>query len=205
MSFLSHESRKLDREDMRRMNVGERFWGVTLEQVPEGCAYRDRISAYLDAMHECIKKGIGLLFYGDYRSGKTAAAIIVMKNVVAFGGTALFIRADELSKAVIEKTIFDDDETLEERMKSVDLLVIDDLGQEHSKDFGASVVESIIRNRYNHRKAILVTLNIEIAEIEKKYGLGVLRVMRSMTAPVAVAGTNWMEKEREEVRKTLGE
>lgn len=135
MTFMVDSVRELTPDDMRRICVGNRFWGVTVDKIPDSAAYKAMLKKYIENLKEHIEDGIGMLFEGKPRAGKTSAAVIIAKAVMAHSGTAFFIRADELTKAVIEKQQFDEDGMVADRMREVDLLVIDDLGEEHSKDF----------------------------------------------------------------------
>lgn len=192
--------RALVEADLQRMNIGKRFWGVHLSEIPKLAKYREVLEQFISRLKDAIDSGMGLFLYGDYRKGKTSAAAIVAKAVVAHGGTAFFIRADDLTRVVVERTAFDDEETVEERMRSVDLLIIDDLGSEHSREFGESLVERVVRWRYDHRKSLVVTVNVPAGKLEEKFNEGLMKVMRSMMSAVQVDGTTWFERERGEVK-----
>lgn len=203
MSFITEELREITPDDMRRIGVGERFWDVTLDQIPDTAAYKHKLKTYVDRVTECVREGVGLLLFGDLRMGKTSAAVIVAKAVVAHGGTAYMIRADEIQNAVMDKESFDEDPTVSERLTEVDLLIIDDLGQEHSKDFGRALLENVVRQRYDNKMPLIVTTNVPANLLEEKYGQAVFKVMRSMMLAVPVDGTSWFDKEVEKVKGFL--
>lgn len=195
MSLLGKEWRQLRPEDLRRMNVGKRFWNVALEKIPDQATYKQELTAYIERLKPAIEGGYGLMLNGPYRQGKTSSAVILMKAVVAHGGTAFFIRADEVAGVVIEKTRFDEDQTMEERMRSVDLLVIDDLGTDTTREVGAGLMERLIRWRYDTKKSLVVTANKSMEELARKFNEGTLMVMRSTMKAVRVDGMQWFDEE----------
>jgi len=197
MSFIGNDSRELHIDDMRRIGVGKRFWGVTLDQIPDSGKYKEELKRYLENLSSNIKGGVGLLFYGDYRQGKTSAATILAKAVVAHGGTAFFIRSDDLVGSMIEKKPFDADQTVMERIEAVDLLIIDDVGSEHvgKSQFNSSLLERLVRHRYDNKKVLIITVNLQPNKLAEAYGEGTLKVMKSMMRLVRVDGTHWYEDE----------
>lgn len=198
MTFIRNETaRDLHPDDMRRMGVGKRFWHVSVDQIPETAHYRKELDRYLQNLEENVRSGVGMMFYGDYRKGKTSSAVILAKAVVAYGGTSYFIRSDDLVSSVLEKKEFDQDQTVMQRLDTVDLLVVDDLGAEHTgkSHFNVALLEKIVRYRYDNRKALVLTVNLSPKNLVEVYGEGTLKVIKSMMRVVEVDGTNWYEQE----------
>lgn len=197
--------RGLTPEDMHRAGIGERYWHVSLDAIPDTCEYKRVLRGWTERVKDAVEKGIGLMFLGEFRQGKTAAGIIGLKAVLAHGGTGLFIRADQLTKVIVEKERFDEDELFEDRMKGVDVLMIDDLGEEYSKEYGIGLVEQIIRYRYDRQRCLIITTNVKEKDLVAKYGAGLIKVMKSCLIPVVVSGTHWYEAEVRRVRSFLSD
>jgi hypothetical protein len=107
---------------------------------------------------------MSLLLLGSVGTGKTQAAVtatwwLVKKRKIA---TAKFYSAMEL------RTAFDKG-ILQQDIKEVDLLVIDDLGREYKSDYNAYIVETLITIRYDLQKPVAITANISFEEIAKRY------------------------------------
>lgn len=205
MTLWLDNERDLSRQDLVRMNIGKQFWGVSFSQIPDTVPCKKDFKKYLDKLKMAVEHGYGLYLYGGLRQGKTSMAVIVAKRVVALGGTAYFIRADDIQRAVIEKKMFDDEMSIEERMNVVDILIIDELGGEHSGGFGESQIERFVRYRYDHNKVLVVTTNRSKKDIQKKYGEGVLEVMESMMCPMHVDGAGWKEREMKKLEEFINE
>lgn len=106
----------------------------------------------------------GLLLFGSPRQGKTFMAEAVTSEIVNKGYSALFRTASE----IVQTFQYDDKaevNRIRDAVKSVDLLVIDDLGAQRSTAFADEVVFTIIDERYSARKPILVTTNATIEEM----------------------------------------
>lgn len=193
----------LTEDDLVRMNVGSTFWRCQLATVPDGCAYKKAVQAWIAKMPEMLKKGVGMMFHGDFRQGKTGAAVICLKAVATHGGTGYMLRADEVAGVVVRNTRFDEDMSVEERCMDVDLLVVDELGKGgHEQSTG--MVERLLRHRYDRGKAMVVTVN-DLKLVEGKYGRGTAMLLRSRCQPVEVKGTPFWEGEKQEVAEMFGD
>lgn len=188
----------VEERDLARMGVGRQFWRVSLDRIPDTCAYKKMLQTWIEKMPEMMEQGVGLILRGEYRQGKTGAAVICMRATAIHGGTAYLIRADHLAGAVVERQRFDEDQTIEDRCRHVDLLVIDDMGQGGGYEQTMAMMERLIRWRYDHRRPVVTTTN-KIKSIEQKYGIGTLMVLESRAQVVEVRGTPFYEMERHEV------
>ena len=196
-------------EDLARMNIGRRWWGCMLSKIPDGLSYKGVLTKYIADVADHVRNGRGLLFWGDFSSGKTGASVIVAKAVVCHGGTAYFLPISELSDSKIEKRMFDEEEgtTVWDRVCKVDLLILDDLGSEHigASQWGKSLVERIIRLRSNKTKSTICTIN-KFDEIATIYGESAVAILRACTLAVRVTGKNWRDEEKQEIsREILGD
>jgi len=181
------------------MGVGKRYWDVSVTKLPDDCKHKQIVMSYIEELKQNIDFGNGFIFIGDYGVGKTSLAVILAKATVSFGGSALFIAVPDLSDLKIKETMFSEGITLWDRALSVDLLVLDDIGSEHNKDWG--LLERIIRNRVNDCKSIICTTNNNTA-FQEKYGGGFHSIATSVMTEVIVEGKNWREKEKKEKDKS---
>lgn len=191
---MKEEPRELTPDDLRRACLPERYWTAGLGRIPMRCAYRAVLQRYIDHLPERLAKGVGLLFHGPYRAGKTAGAAIILKAAVAHRFTAYFLRVGELADAVIEKWLWSDGdriETVRHRIVGVDLLVLDDLGADRNKsDFLPALFEEIVRERFDRHRVTLLTTNLSMVELRTRFS-GIFQVLQECAAPVEVGGTHW--------------
>lgn len=192
--------RKLKVEDMNRMSVGQRFWNVTMASIPDESSVKEPLQKWINNIKYNLCNGVGLLLFGSYGQGKTSAAVIAMKNTVVRGGTAYLIRGNQLKDAIINNLQFDSDETIKERTKSVDLLVLDDLGSEHDSAFNISMIEEILRDRSDNKKATIITTNLSGPNLKSKFGESLVSFLSATLISVECAGHDFRAIERTEIK-----
>jgi KaiC/GvpD/RAD55 family RecA-like ATPase len=202
--------RRLTEEDLERMRIPRRFWGVSLE----GCSsavdgtkpsIRKTVELYLGQLDEMLSRGVGLLLWSDNGSGKTSAAVLVAKEARRRGATVLFVTSEGLRSAVLNKTRFDVEQTMWDRALDVDLLILDDVGKEHrdQQGFGERLLEDLIRQRSANQRTTFMTTNmspLQMKEGEFAYKPSMLKVMQESVVPVGVAA---VVNRREEVAREL--
>jgi DNA replication protein DnaC len=157
--------RPLTERDLRLMQLPERLWGASLGKVPgEGVPESPNtiIRKYLKILRDMMSEGIGLLIHGEGRGGKSSAAAVVAKEARRQGKTVLFIESSNLVDSILDRTEWDSTQTMKERAKTVDLLVLDDFGKEFRDKAGLAekVLESILRARAQAMRPTIMTTNI---------------------------------------------
>lgn len=146
--------RKLTEADMIRSGIPRRQWGAKWREVQEG-PHRANLERYLVNLNAMTERGVGFLLWGPNGVGKTALACILLMQARRFGYPTLFLSAADLKQKVFGGETFDGRPILE-RIKSVSVLVIDDLGKgvTDSKGQGSRLLDDIVRSR---NAAMLVT------------------------------------------------
>lgn len=200
-------ARELDRDDMLRMNVGELHWDVKFEMIPDGFHHKQVLKKFLDNLHEHVAQGRGLLLWGDFGTGKTAIGAIICKETVARRGTAYMISAMDIADVVIGKEWFDSDETVAQRLLSVDVLVIDELGggQLDKTGWNKAYIERIVRGRTRDRKTTVCITNLGLSQLKDQYGAGLVSIMGENIYPVEIKGKNWRNEKRENLKRIFEE
>lgn len=155
-------------------NLGRRFRDRTFESFEREAnpkAY-DIALDYAQNFETYKRRGQGLVFIGEFGTGKThlAAAIanylIQRKVPVVFGTLAGLLR--EVKKTYDEDSIVST-EQIENRLKKVDLLIIDDLGKEKVTDWVLEKFYEIVNFRYENYMPFVITTNLTLKEIKQKF------------------------------------
>jgi DNA replication protein DnaC len=194
------QGRKLDKNDMYRMNIGPRFWQCTFDKIPDKCSHKLEFKKWLSNITSNLNKGIGLLISGDYGAGKTSLAVIAMKNTAIRKGSAIMIRGNQLRQGIIQDED-SEDTSLRKRVSEVDLLVLDDLGSEHETAFGNSVLEEILRERYDNKKATIITTNLSKEALIAKLGESMISFLSASTVHIICSGHDFRQLERDNIRE----
>lgn len=151
----------LTEEDLVRMNIPARYWDVSFNEISSKKA-RDVIVRYGNKIDTMISNGIGMILSGNNGVGKTAAVVCLAKEFRRRYKSVFFIEASDLKRAVFSNEIFDDEESVWDRAKSVDVLILDDLGKgvKDSKGQGERLIDELIRARNARKLITFITTNI---------------------------------------------
>lgn len=106
-------------------------------------------------------KGDGLYIEGTNGTGKTHLAAAIALQLINEGVPVICKTSSDLLMDI--KRTFDDGTRNEAQVldiyKKVDLLIIDDLGKEQCSDWSMSTLYSILNDRYEDMKPVIVTTN----------------------------------------------
>jgi DNA replication protein DnaC len=162
--------------------IPRKYRGVGFDRPPVSDMARNPASApvlravreYVDAIDERLEQGEGLWLMGSVGTGKTTLAMLVSKAAVEAERTVAIYSLPRLL-ARIRRTY--DAEAREqsyleffERLTSVDLLHIDDLGAEKRTDWVLEQLYAIVNERYETQRSIVVTTNLDQADLEEQIG-----------------------------------
>jgi DNA replication protein DnaC len=111
---------------------------------------------------------------GDVGTGKTTLAMLVSKAAAEAGRSVAIYSLPRLLSRI--RRTYDagpgEDSYLEffERLTSVDLLHIDDLGAEKRSDWVLEQLYAIVDERYGSQRSVVVTTNLQQPELEEQIG-----------------------------------
>ena len=125
-------------------------------------------------MEANLEAGRGLWLMGDTGTGKTTLAMLVSKAALEDSRSVAIYSLPKLL-ARIRRTYDSEpggDSYLSffERLTSVDLLHIDDLGAEKRSDWVLEQLYALVNERYEAQRSMLVTTNLEPDELEEQIG-----------------------------------
>jgi DNA replication protein DnaC len=153
-----------------------RFREVSFDREPVASmndALLREVRTYVRAIAERLDEGRGFWFVGGVGTGKTTLAMLISKAAMEAQRTVAIYSLPRLL-ALLRET-FDDDaqfslNELIDRLCSVDLLHIDDVGAEQSSSWVLEQLYTIVNTRYEDGKALLLTTNLDRGELEAQIG-----------------------------------
>ena len=126
---------------------------------------------YLNCRHEnssefiqSIMSGSSLYFYSKMTgTGKSYAGCAILREIAEKTNlTFRFVEANELLCS-----LFSEGE-LFERCMGVNVLLIDDLGKEHTSNFFLSKLFELVSKRYNNERPMIITSNFSMEELKTR-------------------------------------
>lgn len=162
--------------------------------------YRQIICNYIKNLRKNLDSGIGLYLYGDYGRGKSALATIILYYVAEIGKTGLFLKCKRVPDLVINEYPFDDECLWKDRVRMVDLLVIDEfLVCDDKRD---RYVEDIVRDRSDSGLTTVMTSNESPASLKIKFK-SFANVIRECMVAVLVEGCDFRALKNQEIRRRV--
>ena len=152
------------------MGIGRRFLEVSFEREPIASlepAIVRHVREYIRSIEANLEQGRGIWFDGPVGTGKTSLAILVAKAARDAGRSYAVYPVPRLLAEL--KRTYDRDSTegylqVFQRLCSVDLLVLDDLGAEKQTEWVLEQLYSIVNERWQDERAIVVTSNVPDGE-----------------------------------------
>jgi DNA replication protein DnaC len=162
--------------------IPRKFQGVSFERPPVSDMERDpqtggavdEIRRYLKNLDENLEKGRGVWLFGDPGTGKTTLAMLVSKLALEKSRSVAIYSLPKLLARI--RQTYDAEPggdsylTFFERLTSVDLLHIDDLGAEKRSDWVLEQLYALVNERYEAQRSILVTTNLDDKQLEEQIG-----------------------------------
>jgi len=196
--------RRIKRARSRGMQgtLPQRYPGVSFDRPPISNMARQTATAsvvaevreYCEGIGDELAEGNGVWLQGDVGTGKTSLAMLISKTALEAGHSVAIYSMPRLL-ARIRRT-YDADVGEEgylaffDRLTSVDLLHIDDLGAEKRTDWVLEQLYAIVNERWQDERSIVVTTNItDLDELRAQIGARtVSRLLEICGDPLPIMG-----------------
>lgn len=139
--------------------------------------------------------GKGLYLFSEVKgSGKTRLAVSILNALIKkYDIRGLYISSTDLLHE-IKKTFDDSNHSAYEiiqQFTEAQLLVIDDFRVEKTTDWSEEMFTKILDDRMNYKRPTIITSNIEVNQLSKKYRAGRIESrIEKMTLPVPLPDEN---------------
>jgi DNA replication protein DnaC len=148
---------------------------------------------YVRRLDERLDAGRGLWLYGDVGTGKTTLAMLVSKHALDAGRSVAIYSLPRLLAEI--RTTFDDTAResyvgLLDRLSSVDLLHVDDLGAEKTSPWVLEQLYAIVNGRYEDERAMVITTNLERDALAEQIGERTVSRLEEMCEVVPLYGAD---------------
>lgn len=140
-----------------------------------------QVKEYVANLKGNISEGRGLLLKGSVGTMKTTLAAAILQEHITHGGSGMFISMSGLLDNIftLKAKSMDKWSKFEQQIRETPLLVLDDLGAEHTEGWVLTKVDAIIAERYNRCRSIIITTNLSTAQLHVVYADRVIDRLRS--------------------------
>lgn len=168
------EIQKLLQRHYFAANIPREYHGLCIEhfQGEDEEVVVPQVENYIETFEDQYAWGAGLTFIGGFGTGKTMAMCAVLKSMVKQGRTVYFITFQELIEIWGSSWHNDDAKRLlSEKLKSVDILGLDELRSDKRNvdGFLADGLDAVVRHRTSNLLPTLVTTNMEEEQEAKEF------------------------------------
>lgn len=203
--------RDLTTRDLERANIPRRYWDAKLAAIPESAPYRADVAHYIGNLVPLVELGIGLYLWSEQNgTGKTAIACIILKEAMKNRLSAYYIRSQALKDAVLSDLMFDEANTVRDRVRAVEVLVIDDFAKEYkgATGYAETLIEDVIRDRVQQKRVTILTSNLAPDKIKVFFSEDLSDVLREAAATLRIVGGDeggktWREEGKAEVKRMM--
>jgi DNA replication protein DnaC len=165
-----------------RATLPRKYEGVSFDrppisdmaQAPQSRAVVKAVRAFIDDLDGNLAAGRGIWFVGDVGTGKTSLAMLISKLAMQAGRSAAVYSLPKLLTR-IRRTYDLDSGDLSyseffDRLTSVDLLHIDDLGATKQTEWVLEQLFSIVDERYATQRSMVLTTDLAVEQLEEQIG-----------------------------------
>jgi DNA replication protein DnaC len=142
------------------------------------------LETYMLTIHAKRTEGGIWLILGTAGTGKTLGASLVLKEALKKDYTCRYeVWGEIIDEAFLPVT--EQDAQLQHRHKTVDFLVIDDLGKDKimkDSDFKKNLLEKLLKHRFSKKLPTILISTLDMAELYHKFP-----VLASMIAPTNIS------------------
>jgi DNA replication protein DnaC len=190
-------SRSISRARLRGVAsvIPPKYRGVSFDRPPVTEIPKDVVKVVREFCADLqvnLDEGRGLWLYGDPGTGKTTLAMLVSRITLERGRSVAIYSMPKLLTRI--RRTYDErpnEQTyaeLFERLATVDLLHIDDLGAENRTEWVLEQLYSLINERYEAQRSLIVTSNQDYGGLEEALGARIVSRLSDMCEALPLFG-----------------
>lgn len=162
--------------------------------------FMDYLKLYISTFENRLQDGRGFLLSGECGCGKTGALCFIVKELKLRGFNTYYIDTNELLETISASYDKDEDAMSKlSKLKTYDLLVLDDFGSEYGKDtWRYNIFLKLLKSRYAKNLPTLMSTNLDADSLFEEFSEDVAPRLSSVFSEIfeilTLEGTKDMRK-----------
>lgn len=191
-----------ERVKLEKYGIYKRFANITFSEIekmglPDNFSIKENykiVKDYAKNIKSYIEQGVGLFLIGDCGTLKTTFSVAIMRQLIDnedFYYSCYFIPMTSLMDNIYTMQSLSKEEAarFEKKIRTVKLLVIDDLGSENTDvSWVKSKVDSIITERYNRMLSCIISTNLDANALKNTYASRIIDRFKSTNKTLIFKG-----------------
>lgn len=177
------------KKQMESCNLGKRFQNRMFKNFDSTRQTEAYDLCVKFAKSVCKGETPSLILAGSVGTGKTHLAASIAHYCIERGIVTKFGNITDIFQSL--KDAFTTDEDILSEIKTVPLLILDDLGKEKSTEWTQETIYSIVNYRYEHMLPTVITTNCTMAEIQNRLGSATVSRLMEMSDYAEMNGKDY--------------
>lgn len=157
-------------------------------------ALKRALDKYLERHQAFVGQGVGLLLHGEYGTGKTFGATMLLKDLMKRGyvcyATTFASMIEMFTSGWKSK---EDQRYFQQKIMLSNVLLLDDLGRElrTKNKLSESTFDDVLRRRVQDGRPTFITTNMSVGELNEGYGGAVLSLLTEKSMVYELRGSDF--------------
>lgn len=181
--------------------IPQDYWDLNFKDLEIDPLYKKIAGSMIENIDNAIEQGLGLFFTGERGIGKTSLQCEIGKRAVVERYNVYY----NIAQNIIDDR-FTDDQSVIKRLKSADLILIDELDKVimREKSNIPKQIENLLRELLPNKKSIILCTNLNEDEVEDKFEI--ISLIRRYIKIVPMKGKDYSgKKQKQWMDKLKGE
>jgi len=170
--------------------IPSEYWTQWLPNMDVDPVAKKLVVDYLQFFENALQRGLGLAFLGPLGVGKTSLMCAIGKAAILEGLPTVYTTAQRYLDSVYDSAT-DDEATLPARVRSAQVILLDELDKVYVKDGSSWVrkqLEDLFRRTVPYHKVLVLATNFEEEDITATFGESVASLLRGHLKFVNLTG-----------------
>jgi DNA replication protein DnaC len=182
------------RDALRVASIPERYWTATPDAIRDP-KLRDGVCELVRTAPVWLAEARGFYCHGPLGTGKSSIAGILAMEAVRRCERVSWLPVRDVPTVRFREN--DEARRRDDRLRTTDLLVLDDLGAERFRLSSAAgtALEEVVRTIYDRKRSIVITSNISWNAFLRDYGREaepLMSVVSRIVVPFEVVNSQWV-------------